>query len=509
MKNKRVSYPIVDLFAGPGGLGEGFSALDCKEFSTFHSIVSIEHDEFAHKTLLLRHFFRSFGQRKAPREYYEYISGEISKTVLIEKYPEQWKKAEASALRISLGLRNHDFVKQIIDRRLGKTRKWVLVGGPPCQAYSLVGRSRMSGSPDFEEDERHFLYREYLKIIIDHNPPVFVLENVKGLLSACVRGEPVIQKIIRDLTHPKSAIEKCDTGLHYRLYSLSERGEFSQEADPASFLVKAEEYGIPQARHRIFIVGVRSDLDVAPEILEKSQAPSVKDIIGGLPCLRSGLSKEQDSAERWQQVILSATQAHWYQKTSGFDYVVSEILEKYISIGAPLPTERTSNQYSQPETMTDWYGDSHLKSLTHHEARSHMKGDLYRYLFAAAYARVFHVSPVLSDFPPLLLPKHKNVNGGVNGKMFNDRFRVQIAEKPSTTVTSHISKDGHYFIHYDPYQCRSLTVREAARLQTFPDNYFFEGPRTEQYHQVGNAVPAYLALKIAKIIKDMLDRAKD
>ncbi|MDE3022417.1 MAG: DNA cytosine methyltransferase [Pseudomonadota bacterium] len=128
MKNKKVSYPIVDLFAGPGGLGEGFSALDCKEFSTFHSIVSIEHDEFAHKTLLLRHFFRSFGQRKAPREYYEYISGEISKIVLIEKYPEQWKKAEASALRISLGLRNHDFVKQIIDRR-GCGKNLGLLGG--------------------------------------------------------------------------------------------------------------------------------------------------------------------------------------------------------------------------------------------------------------------------------------------------------------------------------------------------------------------------------------------
>jgi DNA (cytosine-5)-methyltransferase 1 len=153
---------------------------------------------------------------------------------------------------------------------------------------------------------------------------------------------------------------------------------------------------------------------------------------------------------------------------------------------------------------TDWYLDEKLNGVCNHESRSHIKSDLYRYLFVSSFASVKGRSPKLSDFPASLLPQHKNVAKGIEENKFADRFRAQRYGVPSKTITSHISKDGHYFIHPDPSQCRSLTVREAARIQTFPDNYFFCGPRTQQFHQVGNAVPPFLARQIAEIVKDVL-----
>ena len=150
--------------------------------------------------------------------------------------------------------------------------------------------------------------------------------------------------------------------------------------------------------------------------------------------------------------------------------------------------------------------DINLNGVCNHESRTHISEDLRRYFFAAVFARMHKRSPNLNDFPKELLPKHKNIKTKVDETIFNDRFRVQVEGKPSTTVVSHISKDWHYYIHYDPLQCRSLTVREAARLQTFPDNYFFEGTRTQQYHQVGNAVPPLLARQIAEIVHDTLQK---
>jgi DNA (cytosine-5)-methyltransferase 1 len=149
-----------------------------------------------------------------------------------------------------------------------------------------------------------------------------------------------------------------------------------------------------------------------------------------------------------------------------------------------------------PDHLRAWFDDPRLRTTLHHETRGHIPDDLGRYIFSAAWTRAFGRAPKLENFPAFLQPEHRNRATGA----FADRFRTQVAERPSTTVTSHISKDGHYFIHPDPKQCRSLTVREAARLQTFPDNYFFCGPRTKQYHQVGNAVPPYLAYQIGQAL---------
>jgi DNA (cytosine-5)-methyltransferase 1 len=158
---------------------------------------------------------------------------------------------------------------------------------------------------------------------------------------------------------------------------------------------------------------------------------------------------------------------------------------------------RYAEHCDKPSSKAAWYR-AKMKGVAQHESRAHMEEDLHRYLFAATYARVHGVSPRIRDFPPELHPNHRNIQRALEGRMFNDRFRVQLADRPATTITSHISKDGHYFIHFAPEQCRSFTVREAARIQTFPDSYFFEGNRTEQFHQIGNAVPPFLAREIAQ-----------
>ena len=507
MAKERKTYPVIDLFAGPGGLGEGFAALKNKNGeAVFKSVASIETDRTAHDTLTLRHFFRCFREDQVPDAYYRYVSGEISKSELTELYPKQWGNACESSLRVTLGSEDHEVVKRAIEKRLAKSRNWILVGGPPCQAYSLVGRSRMTGMDGFEKDERHFLYREYLKIIVDHRPPVFVMENVKGLLSSKINGEFVVQKIVDDLSNPVRAVTSKQNGLRYNLHPLSTVRLCKHEVHPSEFVVKAEDYGVPQARHRMFIVGIREDIDIRPSPLSPADPPNVREVIGGLPRIRSGVSKGGDSLERWRSIILDAAESNWLRQLRScyFEGLVSE-LQAVISKIPQAPQRKIAKKYKTTTVLNGWFYDGRLKSLLSHEARSHMPSDLHRYLFVSTYASVFGYSPKLTDFPVDLLPRHRSASLEKNPVAFSDRFRVQLCKDVAKTITSHISKDGHYFIHYDPVQCRSLTVREAARLQTFPDNYHFEGPRTSQYHQIGNAVPPYLARQIAEIIKEVMD----
>lgn len=506
------TYPVVDLFAGPGGLGEGFaSATGEKGKPRFDSVVAIERDEFSHQTLLLRHFLRRFPSDALPDNYYKFLRGEIDRAELYRRHKAEFEEASKSALKISLGPEAHAAVKRLINRRIGDQERWALVGGPPCQAYSLVGRSRMMGRPEFEQDERHFLYLEYLKIIIDHRPPVFVMENVKGLLSAKIDGKPVINRIVSDLTSPKKALRNSENGLGYTLYSLSEDEKPGEEVDPRLFLVRAEAFGVPQARHRMFIVGIRNDLNIRPGRLRPHAPPTVRQTIGGLPPLRSSLSKGGDSVEKWRAEIAKLDSSEIRRQLNGSTYSgdIARGIEFQRTDGRHSPKASSSAKYLRAATgkhpTLRRLHDANLNVLTAHEARGHMASDLRRYMYASIFADVTGKSPKLADFPRSLLPAHQNVELGRTGKMFSDRFRVQLPDQVATTITSHISKDGHYFIHYDPAQCRSLTVREAARLQTFPDNYSFQGPRTAQYHQVGNAVPPYLAAQIAEIIAEVLD----
>ncbi len=504
-------YPVIDLFAGPGGLGEGFSsALDCKQRRRFSNIVSIERDTFSHQTLLMRHFFRHFPIGEVPDDYYKFLEGRIDHNDLFARHPEAYEAARQTALRVTLGIEAHAEVRRLIHDRLKGRDKWVLVGGPPCQAYSLVGRSRMMGRPEFTRDERHTLYLEYLKIIADHRPPIFVMENVKGLLSAKIGGLLTVHRIMRDLQHPASAISGAADSLGYRLYSLSQEEVADPEVDPRMFIVRAENYGIPQARHRMFIVGIRNDLRVRLSTLRPMVAPTVRETIGSLPAIRSSISRQADDQEAWLCAIRQVGEMDILNQLRGTLY--SERIARALTASRirTMSTPRISSSTRYPRTTSNHevlraMRDERLNVLTAHEARSHMPSDLRRYFFAATFAKVTGQSPKLADFPARLLPVHQNVEEGCAGRMFSDRFRVQLADHVATTITSHISKDGHYFIHYDPNQCRSLTVREAARLQTFPDNYYFAGPRTSQYHQVGNAVPPQLASQIADIVAEVLD----
>jgi DNA (cytosine-5)-methyltransferase 1 len=505
------TIPIIDIFAGPGGLGEGFSTFPEHGKPVFAIKLSIEKDKFAHQTLELRSFYRQFLGGTTPPEYYEYLRGKVSRRKLFENYPQEAVQAGKEAWLAELGKTSPETVKSRIAEALNGARTWVLIGGPPCQAYSLVGRSRIRGQSKqkYAKDHRHFLYKQYLKILADHQPPVFIMENVKGLLSSkrIKNEENTFNLILSDLKHPNEVkLTNTDKPLSYRLFSLSKKQETGAELAPKDFVIRSEEYGIPQARHRVIIFGIREDIcNSEPQILERiPEKVFVDDVIGDLPKLRSGLSKNEDTAQTWLSAIREIENAEWISELSS---EMKQSIKKAIKeIDSRLSRGRLFVQTSsKAKKYSVWYSDENLGGVCNHESRSHITQDLHRYLFASVFASVNHRSPTLSDFPRALLPKHKNVKEALKGSKFNDRFRVQVSGKPSTTVVSHISKDGHYYIHYDPSQCRSLTVREAARIQTFPDNYFFEGNRTEQYHQVGNAVPPMLAHKIAAIVFDVLE----
>lgn len=517
---------VIDLFAGPGGLGEGFSAYRPNGKQEFKIAISIEKEDSAHRTLQLRSLFRQFEIEDVPEEYYAFLRGELGKQPEDELYElpdlqEALVLAKHEAQKITLGEEDNKVVFKKISDAVGKD-PCILIGGPPCQAYSLVGRSRNFGAKDKKysasEDHRNFLYKEYLKIIAKFQPEVFVMENVKGLLSAKVDGHLIFESIYKDLQEPcKFSGEKAlgrKKENKYNIYSLVTETD-ENNIDPHEFIIRTENYGLPQARHRVILLGIRDDIAVSVgdfkrlKKIEKSKdRATVKKVISDLPKLRSKLSKGIDTPDNWRETI-SSIDKQTLKNLEKSKHVPDEVYNNFTHYlkniwNSPTDTgkdkgckKRTKYNRYLPESLKEWYQDKNLKNyVINHESRGHISSDLHRYLYYATYAEEIGVSPKSNNLPKVLWPEHKNFESG----KFADRFRVQGAETHGTTVTSHISKDGHYFIHYDPSQCRSLTVREAARIQTFPDNYYFVGNRTQQYVQVGNAVPPYLAKQIAGIV---------
>jgi DNA (cytosine-5)-methyltransferase 1 len=518
---------IIDLFSGPGGLGEGFSALkDIEGNSPFKIAISIEKEPSAYRTLKLRAFFRQFNG-DAPKEYYDFLKGKLGKTPeeLLYKFPTfstQVNAAECEAQNLELGKDNRIINKKIIEA-IGE-EECILIGGPPCQAYSLAG-NRSNKDYDPTLDPRNFLYKEYLKVIAQFQPAVFVMENVKGMLSAKVNGESIYETIFTDLHNPCKSVKtkpKQNRQKHnYKVLPLvvPENENKNKTLNPRDFIVYSEQYGIPQRRHRVILLGVREDIypNVGNIGLTKSEhQATVMDVLFDLPRLRSGLSKIQNTKENWvsniqndaKETVISLKGNNQLEIANAMESVIRKVQEPSEKQGHLFALKRTLD--IKNDELKDWFYDKKLgKYITNHETRGHLTADLQRYLFCSIWGSVSKElnwasrSPKSKDYPEYLIPKHKNFKSG----KFADRFRVQPWDIPATTITCHISKDGHYYIHPDPLQCRSLTVREAARIQTFPDNYFFVGNRTEQYVQVGNAVPPLLANKIARVVISFLRKS--
>ena len=529
--------PVIDLFAGPGGLGEGFSSFSVPSVSRHHPFqirLSVEKDDHANRTLRFRSFFRKLGdddqrgvlERLAKSDDPE---GEELQRIY-DEWPEQAAESSAEVLADRSSSERElgsdglppEFLDGIIRERLGGAKKWVLVGGPPCQAYSLVGRSKIRSlkKEKFEDDARHYLYKQYLRILETHKPPVFVMENVKGLLSSTIKGKRIVDQILKDLASAKGQEE-----VGYRLFPFVRREQtdfgFKGTVSPTDFIIRAEQHCIPQQRHRVIILGIREDIDVEPDYLVPDEGKiTFEDVTKDLPPIRSRLSRRKG---RSSSSSSGAWAVKWAESITGLKKRLTgsenKKLRKYIErrlngVLTELRPGQPVMRYKQggvPRLIKEYYRQLGSRYLFHHECKAHMASDLQRYFFYACYAEWSGTtgvarSPKLEDLPPRLLPKHRNINPDQpDSTPHKDRFRVQLKGAPASTIVSHLSKDGHAFIHPDPIQCRSLSIREAARMQTFPDDYVFWGGNSARYHQVGNAVPPLLARKLAGVVFGILE----
>jgi DNA (cytosine-5)-methyltransferase 1 len=406
-----MSNPLtyIDLFAGAGGMSEGFIK------AGFKPIAHIEMNEEACQTMRTRavyHYLKLSGNLD---KYYRYIKGEIKQQELYEGIPTEILD---SVINIEI---NDDTITGIF-KRIKKQGKEIdlIIGGPPCQAYSLLGRHH----ENIENDPRNKLYIQYGRFLKAFKPKAFVFENVPGLLSAN-KGQ--------HFKNLKAYFRK----IGYEVYHDT---------------LDASDYGVIQARKRIIIVGWKKDNDFGfPEFEKIAKLFTVNEAFEDLPKLKPG------GGEKKMEYSLNKNEyLNRFELRNGVDFV------------------------------------------TQHISRPHNTRDLEIYKTAIEKWNEGKERLKYPDLPSHL-KTHKNEGS------FLDRYKVVNGKGLAHTVVAHIAKDGHYYIHPDIEQCRSISVREAARLQSFPDDFYFEGSRSAAFKQIGNAVPPLMAASLAKIISKLLN----
>lgn len=421
--SKEISLNFIDLFAGAGGLSEGFIQ------SGFNPIAHVEMNRYAADTLVTRSAYYYLKKVKKENLYYEYLKGKISREKLLSLIPKTIKDTVLCETMSEKSLPNIFKTIDGILKLRNITSVDVIIGGPPCQAYSLVGRAQSSHmEKPMSEDPRNDLYKLYARFLKKYQPKMFVFENVMGIETA--NGGSTWKNVQKYLKRVGYEIECHEQN--------------------------AQNFGVLQSRRRMIIIGwLKNSGNKYPDFVPNVSKAIVNDLFVDLPKLTPG------------------KKATSYNKSEASDYVISTGL-------------RTSNDV-----------------LTLHECRPNKERDIEIYKIAIALWNKKHQRLNYNDLPEEL-KTHKN------RKAFVDRFKVVEGDQNCChTMLAHISKDGHYFIHPDIRQHRSISVREAARIQSFPDNYYFEGPRTAQFVQIGNAVPPLMAKGIALEIKKQLSKKEN
>jgi DNA (cytosine-5)-methyltransferase 1 len=418
MKNK---FLFLDLFAGAGGLSEGFLR------AGFDPVAHVELDQAACFTLRTRmsyHWLKSKGRTDV---YENYLKGSLNRSDFYDSIP---PSIAASIINAEIGSETLPAIFKQVDALLGNKKLDIIIGGPPCQAYSLVGRSRDQNR--MKGDKRNYLFKYYAEFLKRYKPSYFVFENVTGLLSARDENGNLYFNTMRDL------FKECGYTTEFKTLS-------------------AEDYGVLQSRKRIILVGRRGKKEgFYPEPDMWNPGVKVSEVFCDLPRIEAG--------------------------------------------GGTIGPCRIKSYGGTWQFMSGVRNES--LPVTWHKSRPHNEQDLEIYKIAVD---LWNREKNRLDYNALpdRLKTHRNRHS------FIDRFKVVASELPfAHTVVAHIAKDGHYYIHPDIKQNRSLTPREVARLQTFPDDYYFEGvtekpSRTAAYKQIGNAVPVLLAQKIAEKLKEV------